>query len=102
MEIPMVTKEKVVKAIDELPPEQLLEVDRFIEFLQFKARQTPRVQGQESDSDERQEEWRAALAATFGLWADRSDIAPDGIAYVREMRRGHRLHDFWEQIDESD
>jgi hypothetical protein len=54
------------------------------------------------DDQARREQWQAALATTFGMWADRDDIAQDGVEYVREIRHGHRLNDFLEQVDESD
>lgn len=114
MVLPVVTKEKVVEALNELPPEHLSQVNQFIEFLQFRLERSPGERGQYGedrpsidnssmvDAQVRQEMWRAALASTFGMWADRDDIAQDGVEYVREIRRGHRLNDFWEQVDESD
>jgi hypothetical protein len=114
MALPVVTKEKVVEALDELPPEHLSQVNQFIEFLQFRLERSPGERGPYGedlpsidkasmvDAQVRQEMWRAALASTFGMWTDRDDITQDGVAYVREMRRGHRLNDFLEQVDESD
>ena len=31
------------------------------------------------------------LQETFGMWADRSDMPKDGIAYVNQIRQGDRL-----------
>lgn len=36
------------------------------------------------------EQIRALLAETFGMWKDRTDL-PNGITYMDEVRRGHRL-----------
>jgi hypothetical protein len=114
MALPVVTKEKVVKALDELPPEHLSQVNQFIEFLQFRLEQSPGERdpyGEDRpsvdkasmvDAQARQEMWQAALASTFGMWAGRDDVAQDGVEYVREIRRGHRLNDFLEQVNESD
>jgi hypothetical protein len=37
---------------------------------------------------------RAILMETFGMWADRDDIPPDGIEYMDEIRGGQRLDEF--------
>jgi hypothetical protein len=105
MALPPVTKEKVVEALDELPPEHLSEVNQFIAFLQFRSEQLPPEGGQhekEPSATARQQMWQKALAGTFGMWADRDDIAQDAVEYVREIRCGHRLNGLLEQIDESD
>ena len=34
------------------------------------------------------EKIREALADSFGMWADRTDISSDAIRYVREIRKG--------------
>ncbi len=39
------------------------------------------------------EQVRAQLMETFGMWADRTDVPTDGVAYMDEIRRGHRLDD---------
>ena len=31
---------------------------------------------------------REALAATFGMWADRTDLSDDALRYIREIRKG--------------
>jgi bifunctional DNA-binding transcriptional regulator/antitoxin component of YhaV-PrlF toxin-antitoxin module len=36
---------------------------------------------------------RTILEETAGMWADRADIPADGVEYVNEIRRGHRLDD---------
>lgn len=38
------------------------------------------------------EQIQAILEETFGMWQDRTDIPKDGITYVDEIRRGHRLN----------
>lgn len=35
----------------------------------------------------------AILEETFGMWSDRTDIPNDGVSYVDEIRRGHRLNE---------
>lgn len=35
------------------------------------------------------------LQESFGMWADRTDVPPDGIDYVDDIRRGQRL-DQWD------
>lgn len=39
------------------------------------------------------EQVHAALQETFGMWADRTDIPADGVEYMDQVRRGHRLDD---------
>ena len=34
---------------------------------------------------------RVVLLETFGMWADRVDLPQDGVEYMDEIRRGHRL-----------
>jgi bifunctional DNA-binding transcriptional regulator/antitoxin component of YhaV-PrlF toxin-antitoxin module len=34
------------------------------------------------------EKIREALAASFGMWADRTDLPDDALKYVREIRKG--------------
>jgi hypothetical protein len=43
---------------------------------------------------------QAILRETFGMWADRDDIPPDGVTYMDEARRGQRLDDFGITPDE--
>ncbi len=33
------------------------------------------------------------LAETAGMWRDRTDIPPDGVEYVNQIRQGNRLQD---------
>ena len=91
MDLLPVTKKEIIKELDALPPERLTELKEFIEFLRFKSEKRPR-----------QETWQTALAATSGMWADRDDVAQDGVEYVQNIRRGHRLNDFVEPVDETD
>ena len=93
-----ITKKEIIKELDALPPETLPELQAFIEFLRFKSEQTT----VESVGKSQSELWRTALEATFGMWADRDDVAGDGVAYVQSLRRGHRLNDLLEQLDEAD
>ena len=37
------------------------------------------------------EKIREALADSFGMWADRTDMTSDARYYVREIRKGYRL-----------
>ena len=39
------------------------------------------------------EQIHTLLQETFGMWADRTDIPADGVEYVDQIRRGHRLDD---------
>jgi ABC-type Fe3+-citrate transport system substrate-binding protein len=71
MESPAVTKEKVVKALDELPPEQLLEVNRFIEFLHFKSEEEPKQ-----------------VIRLGGLWKDLTPVTEEDIAEARREMWG--------------
>ena len=93
-----VTKKDIVDRLDKLPPETLPELQTFINFLQFKAKKSPDASVEHS----RREMWQAALQSTFGMWAGRDDIANDGVTYVQEIRRGHRLNDLLEPFDETD
>lgn len=45
---------------------------------------------------------RAALEATFGLWADRDDLPTDGVDYVTQLRRSSRWDDLEPLTDETD
>ena len=42
MGIQAVTKEQIIDALDELPPESLREVQKFLEFLRFKSQEQAR------------------------------------------------------------
>ena len=42
METHVVTKERIIPMLDELPPESLREVQQFLEFLRFKSRELAR------------------------------------------------------------
>ena len=33
------------------------------------------------------------LERTAGMWQGRTDMPEDGVAYVNQLRQGHRLHD---------
>lgn len=45
---------------------------------------------------------RAALEATFGMWADRDDLAADGLDYVTQLRQSRRWDDLEPLVDETD
>ena len=45
---------------------------------------------------------RSLLMETFGMWADRADTPRDGVEYVDEIRRGHRLDQMVSPSDETD
>jgi hypothetical protein len=92
------TKKDIMDRLDKLPPETLPELQTFITFLQFKAEKLPDAFVKRS----RREAWQTALQSTFGIWAGRDDIANDGVTYVQEIRRGHRLNDLLEPLDETD
>ncbi|MEW5986172.1 MAG: hypothetical protein AB1791_06030 [Chloroflexota bacterium] len=47
------------------------------------------------------EQIRAALLETFGMWADRTDLPGDGVAYVDEVRHGFRLDEVERRLDED-
>jgi hypothetical protein len=87
------TKEDVIRSLDGLPAESLAEVRRFVEFLQFKTRPRPLALSAEQIHER--------LMASFGMWADRTDLPADSIDYVDEIRRGHRLDDFGLRTDET-
>lgn len=48
------------------------------------------------------EQVRARLMETFGMWADRTDIPTDGIAYMDKVRPGRRLSEFEQDRHETD
>ena len=93
----LMTRKEIVDELNVLPLNLLPELREFMAFLRFKGGKTADGDGKKA----RREEWNAALEATFGMWADRDDIATDGVAYVQEIRRGHRLDDFLEQVNEN-
>lgn len=110
-----VTKTEIIDELEGLPPESLPELQAFIEFLRFKSEKEPKKLIQlgglwkdlppateENIAEARREMWQQALAATFGMWADRDDIDGDSVSYVQSIRRGHRLNDMLEQVDEAD
>lgn len=48
------------------------------------------------------EKVHAALAESFGIWADRTDLPDDAIDYVREIRKGYRVDNVRADTDEAD
>ena len=110
-----ITKEDIIEELDQLPPESLSELQAFIQFLRFKSEkkspQPIRLGGlwkdlppltEEDIAQARREMWLSTLTATFGMWADRSDVEKNSVEYVQNIRRGHRLNDFIDQADETD
>ena len=91
-------RKEIVDELNALPLEVLPELRTFMRFLQFKRAKTHN----KSITSSQQMQWQSALETTFGMWADRSDIVVDGVAYVQNIRRGHRLDDFLERVDEAD
>ncbi len=47
------------------------------------------------------EQIRSVLMESFGMWADRTDLPQDSIAYVDEIRRGERLSQLEPTSDET-
>ena len=89
----MVTKDDVIRSLDGLPAESLAEVRKFVEFLQFKTQPRPLTLSTEQIHER--------LMASFGMWADRTDLPADSIDYVDDIRRGHRLDDLGLRHDET-
>lgn len=79
-----VVKKDIITEVESLPPETLPELREFIEFLHYKSEK-----GTQPLAVVQPDRWRSALAATFGMWADRDDVEDDGVAYVRNIRGGH-------------
>lgn len=48
------------------------------------------------------EKIREALAESFGMWADRTDIFADSLRYVSEIRQGYRLNSTPVNTNETD
>ena len=68
-----ITKEKIFRQLDQLPPNRLMEVAQFIEFLQSQMQQPVRRKNSRKHS-------------AFGIWADRHE-AQDPIAFTETLRR---------------
>jgi hypothetical protein len=47
------------------------------------------------------EQIRARLLETFGMWAGRDDAPIDGVDYVDDIRRGHRLDNTQHRLNEA-
>ena len=94
----LITRKEIIDDLNVLPQEVLPELQAFMEFLRFKSEKLP----DEIVGYTRQVLWQAALESTFGMWSDRDDMVGDGVAYVQTVRRGHRLNDLLEQVDEVD
>lgn len=71
MALPTISKEKIVSALDELPPEQLAELNNYIGYLRFKAaKQKPR------------------LIQLGGLWKNLPPLIEEDIAEARREMWG--------------
>jgi hypothetical protein len=70
-----VTKEAVILKLNDLPPDGLVEVARFIDFLRFK-----------TGSKSRTSRARAGEHPAFGIWADRPE-AQDPVRFTEHLRR---------------
>jgi len=69
-----VTKEFILRQLENLPPDGLVEVAQFIEFLQFQAKR----------SGKRINTTRKHVA--FGIWADRPE-AQDPAVFAQNLRQ---------------
>ena len=74
----VITKEEVVRKLDQLMPESLAEVDQFIEFLQYRMSLTATLASPVTSQTGH---------PAFGLWADRQDIV-DTAQYANILRQG--------------
>ncbi|MCL5999460.1 MAG: glycerol-3-phosphate dehydrogenase/oxidase [Chloroflexi bacterium] len=78
-----VTKEEVTRKLDQLPPENLAEVDQYIDFLRYKTSLSARFDVSASQNEH----------PAFGLWADRVDI-DDTAEYAQKLRNSiEKRHD---------
>ena len=69
-----VTKDFILRQLEQLPPDGLAEVAQFIEFLQFQARQAePKSRGTHP-------------RAAFGIWANHPE-AQDPAGYAQTLRQ---------------
>jgi hypothetical protein len=73
----VVTKEEVVRKLDQLLPESLAEVDQFIEFLRYRISITATAELSVPGTNSH---------PAFGIWADRQDIV-DSAQYARALRQ---------------
>lgn len=67
-----VTKETIFRQLDQLPPNRLMEVAQFIEFLQSRTQQPVRRKSFRKQS-------------AFGIWADYPE-AQDPVAFAETLR----------------
>ena len=67
----VVTKDDVIRALDELPAESLVEVRRFVDYVRFKTQSRPRK-----------------LIKLGGLWKDWPPITDGDIAQARREMWG--------------
>lgn len=95
MSLKTAKKEDIIDKLDELSPENLAELQAFIEFLRFKSDKHIVATVEQSGKGG----WQSALQATFGMWADRDDVDDDGVSYVQNIRQGHRLNDLLRPTD---
>ena len=77
-----VTKEEVAGKLDQLGPENLAEVDQFIDYLKYRTSHATRASASSSMSDGH---------PAFGIWADRLDIT-DTAEYAQKLRQNIEEH----------
>ena len=73
MAFQQIKKETVLRQLEQLPPNRLLEVSQFIEFLQSQLQQPARRKNSRKHS-------------AFGMWADYPE-AQDSVAFAETLRR---------------
>lgn len=73
MAFQQIKKETVLRQLEQLPPNRLMEVSQFIEFLQSQIQQPARRKISRKHS-------------AFGMWADYSE-AQDPVAFAETLRR---------------
>lgn len=66
----IITKDDLVRSLDDLPAESLTEVRQFVDFLRFKSQQPRRI------------------AKLGGLWKDQPPLTDDDIEQVRREAWG--------------
>ncbi len=72
-----ITKESISKKLDALPPEKLVELDQFIDFLRYRSTQ---------DTVVIEAGPRPRVHPAFGMWADQTDIVSSA-ELADELRR---------------
>ena len=76
-----ITKESISRKLDALPPEKLVELDQFIDFLWYRSTQ---------DTVVIETSPRPRVHPAFGMWADRTDIV-SSVDLADELR--HKIEE---------